>query len=73
MSNRRIFITTAEAIRTADLGYRAKSKVVFNVALALKGTKGFDYNRFHEHALSDTPNGKWAFNRRTGEGPGQVG
>jgi hypothetical protein len=79
MSNRRIFITLAEAIRTANLdsvanhtqARKVKRIVAADLALALKGFEDFDSDRFQEHALSDTSQGRWAYNRRTGEGPGQ--
>ena len=73
MSNRRIFITVAETIRAAYVDNATKRVVAGDLAIALKGVEDFDPDRFQEHALSDTAEGKWAYNRRTGEGPGQVG
>lgn len=72
-SNRRSFIDLAEAVRTLNVEREVKKSIAGDLAIALRGEEGFDPNRFQEHALSDSDDAKWAYNRRTGEGPGQVG
>jgi len=68
MSYRRVYINTAEAIRTADVSAEDKSKVADAVAAALtegEGAPDFDADRFKAHATSETDE-KWAYNRATG-------
>lgn len=68
-SSRRSFIDLAEAVRTLNEPQAIKALIAEDVRDRLAGVaEGFDPDRFIEHALSTDPEGKWAYNRRTGEG-----
>jgi len=68
MSYRRVYVNTAEAIRTLDVAPEVKSLVADAVAAKLtegEGAPDFDADRFKAHATSETDE-KWAYNRANG-------
>lgn len=68
-SPRRSYIDLAEAMRTLDVSPEDKRALAESAVVRLSGYQGFHPERFIEHATSEDPQGKWSYNRRTGEGP----
>lgn len=71
-TSRRSFVDLAEAVRTLNVDFGTKESVARDAIARLDGYPDFSAERFEAHALSevDGEEGKWAFNKAQGTGPG---
>lgn len=69
LSPRRSFINLAEAIKTANVSDKKRTRLAAVQVEILTGTEGFDATRFLAHALGTHGDQKFAYNALMGTGP----